>query len=105
MPHLTPIEPQTTAELRIVVTQATVLRDDCTVTATVYGPAGGTPIASSVSMPLQGSGTGTYALTWLPAWTEVSGAPRAGEYVIVVLVVRAGIKRTRRFRVPVQFDD
>jgi hypothetical protein len=105
MPHLTPIEPQTTAELRITVRQGGTLRDDCTAVANVYRPTGGAPVGSNQNMPLQGSGTGTYVLTWLPAWTEQTGQAVEGEYVAVITVTRAGIQRTRRFRVPVQFDD
>lgn len=100
------IEPQTTADVRFTVLLNGVTKvDNCTITADIYSPKGA-EIASNVSVPSDGGGTGTYTLTWLDTWTEnVNQKPVEGEYLIQAVVLRAGRKRTLRYRVPVRFTD
>ncbi len=99
-----PIDPLSDATLRVKVSSGTQVQDGATVTASVYGPSG-RPIATDVPMTLVGAGTGTYALNWLAAWTGVSGKPVEGMYLLVVSGLNSGIRRTRRFRVAVQFTE
>lgn len=103
---VTYIEPQTTADVRFTVLLNGVTKvDNCTVTADIFSPKG-KPIATNVSVPSDGPGTGTYTLTWLDTWTEdLSQKPVEGEYLIHATVLRAGRKRTLRYRIPVRFAD
>lgn len=104
MATVTFIEPQTTADIRLAVTYNDTPVDDCTITASIYSPKG-KALATNVSVPSDGPSTGTYTLTWLAAWTEQSGLPVEGEYLMQALVLRAGRQRTIRYRIPVRFDD
>lgn len=98
------LEPRTDGELKITVSQAGILRDDATVTATVYSPRA-TLLATDVPLTGVGGGTGAYTLAWEADWTEVAGKAVTGEYLVEVTSARAGVQRVRRFRVPVRFTD
>lgn len=101
---LDPLEPQTDGTFTVTVEVAGVLRDDATVTASVYNPRG-VLVANAIALTPVGSSTGKYNLAWLGTWTESSGRAIPGEYLVEVITNRIGVRRTRRFRQPIQFTD
>ena len=101
---LTSIEPSTDGTITVTVQVAGTLQDDATVVANVYTPRGA-KVADAVAFTPVGSGSGEYTLAWDATWTESSGRGVEGEYLLEVVSTRVGVKRTRRFRQPVQYTD
>lgn len=100
------LEPLTDGTLQLTVKTGGVLRDDATVRAVaVYSPTGAT-VATNVSMPATGGGTGIYTLSIPASWSDDgTGKAVEGEFVVVLEAIRAGTRRTRRYRYPVRWDD
>lgn len=98
------ITPRTDAELTIIVKQGGTLRDDATVTASVFSPRGGAVTTDAALTPRSG-GTGEYVLPILATWSEASGRAVEGEFVVQVKALRAGAQTITRFRYNVRFND
>lgn len=98
------IDPQTTAILRITVTDTDGdLVDIATCTADVYGPTGQ---VAATNQAVTFIGAGQYDLTILPAWsTALDGDSIEGEFRAFIAVAVGQILRTIRVPYRVSFID
>lgn len=100
------IEPGTDALFRVRLKVNGILRDDATVTASVYSPRG-VEVATNQAMipvgPIGLEASGLYSLAIQPNWSIVSGKYIEGEFLVRVKAIR-GSTRVRDFRYNCQFD-
>lgn len=99
------LTPNTSGVLSVTVEEGGVLRDDATVTATVYPPQGRAALATNVAMPATGGGTGIYTLAVDADWSVSAGKYIEGEYIADVLAVRGLLQAMSRIRYTVRFTD
>jgi hypothetical protein len=104
------LEPMTDGLLTMQVEEPVgTPRDDATVLATVYGPLGGAPLATNVSLVARGASSGLYDMTWSRDWTTASGKGVPGEYLVVITSTRGtppdDAQAVTHVRVPVRWAD
>lgn len=101
---MTRLPPKTDASITVKLTdEADAFVNAATVTGAVYAPSA-REIAVNQTLTAVGSG-GLYKLAWDGDWTVYNGKVVRGEYLIEVTAVNAGVTRTERFRIPVEWGD
>ncbi len=94
----TEIEPKSTATLTINVKDDTGANiAGATVTLTLIGPDGVTPITGAIAQPMTDAGAGNYTLVLLPAWTtDTQGNGVTGRYLLETTATKNGLTRVDR---------